>query len=190
MINKELKEKLKNHAKKHNEILDEEGRSVINITVYNDDDFLSPYACDTEEIISSEVSEFLEHSVKNVSPKSSLHLHIKSNEIDETEQVKYRTAIKNYYFTKLIDIKRQLRKLTLISIVFMLASLVIFACSAFIPFLSSTPVINEFVIVIGWVFAWEAVDLFCIQRNQINIEKMRYTNLMYAKITYEKLDKK
>ena len=116
--------------------------------------------------------------------------NLKLAEIDETEQVKYRTAIKNYYFTKLIDIKTQLRKLTLISIVFMLASSVIFACSAFIPFLSSTPVINEFVIVIGWVFAWEAVDLFCIQRNQINIEKMRYTNLMYAKITYEKLDKK
>ena len=86
-INKELKSYQSNS--------DDNGNSVINITVYNDNDFLSPYSTNNTEFLSEETATFLEHSAKVVPPKNPLHIRIHSNEIDDNEKVKYKKAIKN-----------------------------------------------------------------------------------------------
>lgn len=71
---------------------DEDGNVIINMTVKNDDDFLSVFSEYNEPIISTEVSDFIEASTETVLPNESLALHIHSNCIDEEEKEEYKKS--------------------------------------------------------------------------------------------------
>ena len=83
--------------------------ALINLTVYDDSSFLSPYSSDNEEIISDEVAGFLENSAKQIKPTSFLKINIKSKTIAENEKPIYLRAIKNYYENESAEIKRNLK---------------------------------------------------------------------------------
>lgn len=171
--------------------VDEEGRSIINITIYNDNDFLSPYSTSNEEILTEDTAKFLEHSAMTANPKNPLHINIYSDEIDSVEKEKYPKAIKNYYFNQLVDIQQKLKHNLIVSLIFTLASIIIFLAEfSFVQSLIKNDTINELINIIGWVFMWEAVDQFCIERSHINRQKYRYLNIMEAKLTFHKLKEK
>ena len=88
---------------------DENGRVVINMTVKNDDSFLSVFSTTDTPTISSEVAEFLENSVENILPTESLALHIHSNCIDKGEEELYRKGIEEYYTEKYLSNKQKLK---------------------------------------------------------------------------------
>ena len=68
---------------------DEEGRTVIDLRVIDDNDFLSPYSTENHNVISGEISEFIESSLYSVPHNEQIHLRIHSDNITEEEQKGY-----------------------------------------------------------------------------------------------------
>lgn len=154
------------------------------MTVTDDDGFLSPYSEEGKPTISSEVAEFLETSAKANHPKEKLRLVVRSECIDEEEKKKYAAAIKNYYELKLKEEQRDFRKKTINSVIFAIIGIVALAVMFLLSAKNVGEVWKECIDIFAWVFLWEAVDQFFIERGGIMMRKKRFINFLEMDIVF------
>ena len=164
----ELKRQLNARVLEDSVERDDEGRAVISMSVLNDDDFLSDFSAGATPTISSEVSEFLEESATAFLPKEQLHIKIYSDCIDSEEEKLYKNALTEYYVRHYKRNWLEMRRNLLISVVMLLIGIA--ALSGGVTF--------------TWVFIWEAVDLFFLERSVLRREKYRCLSFIAAKVSY------
>ena len=117
---------------------------------------------------------------------SGVKLIISSNAIDETEKEIYKTAIKNYYRVEYKTIWKELRRNLFCSIIMLLFSACIFALAIILEnTTNASAVILNMIDVFAWVFTWEAVDIFFLQRPKLHKEQQRNFAAMNAEIVFE-----
>ena len=191
MINRrQLKEKAKKKKKEDKQIYDEEGRAVINMTVLDDNEFLSPYGEEKDIVISRETAAFLEHSTRAIHHNRDLTLVISSNVIDEKEKVLYKKGIHNYFENSFLALQKDLKRNLWTSIIFALIGVLYFAVLIVVSLFVDYDLILEMLSIAGWVFLWEAVELFFIDRTEMKNRQYRAYAFLNAKIIYEELNKK
>lgn len=162
---------------------DGEGNVIINMTVKNDDGFLSPFSENNSYVISDEVADFIENSTKEALPKDQYTLYIRSNCIDDEEKKIYKEAIKEYYTKQYIALKREINR-NRRSVVVMGAIGIIFLALALILELKSYAIWTEVVDIAAWVFLWEAVYLEFFETKKSKT-KLKYSlSYLSMKIVY------
>lgn len=189
MFEKEKKIKeLKKHAHQlQNKEYDNEGREVIRMQVRDDSNFLSMYSPKNEVVISSEVSDFLDNAIKSKRLNNDLHIIISSNVIDDNEKLEYQRGIKNYYRLRILDLDRRLKSNLVSAILMILVAIFIFVTYIILELHHSNYILLQLIDIAAWVFVWEAVDLFFLERKRLKYEQLRDCSLYDAKISYEKL---
>ena len=150
----------------------------IDMTVNDDSDFLSPYAETGKPVISSEVAEFLENSAK-------ITLSVHSDCIDDNEKIVYEKAIRNYFSLQLNEIDRSMRRKTIIATWFSVVGILALAFMFLISRLGINDLWTECVDIFAWVFLWEAVDQFFIERSGLMLRKKRLDNFIDMKIIFD-----
>ena len=155
----------------------------IDMTVNDDSDFLSPYAETGKPVISSEVAEFLENSANAFHPKEKITLSVHSDCIDDNEKIVYEKAIRNYFSLQLID--RSMRRKTIIATWFSVVGILALAFMFLISRLGINDLWTECVDIFAWVFLWEAVDQFFIERSGLMLRKKRLDNFIDMKIIFD-----
>lgn len=94
-------------------------------------------------------------------------------------------AIKNYYYEEAIISYRKIRKTIIQSIIFTFLAVIIFSLVIFLNHLSLlSAVATEIIDIAGWVFMWEAVDLFFIERPLNKYELLKNHKLVEATVNY------
>lgn len=171
-----------------NNSVDEEGRNVIKINVSDDSNFLSPYYLNDNPIISGDAASFLEHSIKHLKPATKLHFQFISDQISEAEKKIYEKAIDNYYHLEFLELARSKKRKTVYSLIMLLTAVIIFALVLTLDYLGVKQLFLNLIDVAAWVFMWEAVDIYFLQRSTIRINQMRCLDIMTAKISFK--DKK
>ena len=156
----------------------------LNITVTDDADFLSKYSEADKPVISGEVAEFMENVAKAYHPDQSFTLNIKSACIDETEKPKYKKAFKNYYSAKREEADRDLKRKTWIAVTFAIIGIVALAIMFILSSLDLNEIWKECIDIFAWVFLWEAVDQFFIERSGILLTCKRYKRFTEAEINF------
>lgn len=165
---------------------DENNRRIIRMNVTDDSNFLSPLSVRGNPLIDSETAEFLNLNIKHNLKDSGVKLIISSNAIDETEKVIYKTAIKNYYRYEYKTTWKELRRNLFCSIIMLLFSACIFALAIILEnTTNASAVILNMIDVFAWVFTWEAVDIFFLQRPKLHKEQQRNFAAMNAEIVFE-----
>lgn len=159
---------------------DSDGRAIIDMSITDDSEFLSPYSKHASPVISSDVAEFIEDSTSYFKPKQQFTLRIHSNCIDDGEKVVYENAIREYYAQHYIASKSELR---FNSIIFILLTLV-GAFALLLAFWVDAHIWSEMIDIAAWVFLWEAVDIFFFKRRKSNIERNRYLSYMLIKVEF------
>jgi hypothetical protein len=189
MFEKEKKIKeLKKHAHQlQNKEYDNEGREVIRMQVRDDSNFLSMYSPKNEVVISSEVSDFLDNAIKSKRLNNDLHIIISSNVIDDNEKLEYQRGIKNYYRLRILDLDRRLKSNLVSAILMILVAIFIFVTYIILELHHSNYILLQLIDISAWVFVWEAVDLFFLERKRLKYEQLRDCSLYDAKISYEKI---
>lgn len=164
---------------------DEDNRRIIYMLVEDDSNFLSPFSANHAPVISGETADFLDHNVKHNLNDSGIHLIIASDRIDETEKPVYRQAIANYYHIELKEIWQEMRKNAVVSLIMTLFSAVVFSVAVLLEMKTEVgAVILNMLDVFAWVFLWEAVDMFFLQRPQLRKRRYRTEAVLQAKITF------
>ncbi len=181
-----LKEIRKYIDKSKKEIeFDGEGRAVVELRVLDDNSFLSPYSTVQCNVLSEDVSDFIEHSLGGIPLEKSLHFRICSDVITEEEQREYTKAIHRHYAKKYLDScmeKKHLHKMAAI-----MTFIAVAALSLMISFTAAgigNEVFTEIVDIFAWVFMWEAVDIFFLRCTLLRFKQQRYLRLADSKIEY------
>lgn len=163
---------------------DEEGRAVIGMTVRDDREFLSDLSANGRPTISSEVAEFIERGAMQYPPKERLCLHVRSDCIDEKEQNVYRGAIAEYYRLQYRQDVRDLRRNLFVSLAMTLAGVIALVVTLVVAYLSSNAILSEMLDIVAWVFLWEAVDQFFLERSLLRMRRNRCLALISMRVVF------
>ena len=174
--------KVQLHSKRYQR--DKDGNIIVNMTVKNDDDFLSVYSTNEIPVIATDVAEFIENNTSSLHASDPLTLRICSNCIDESEQKDYREAIKEYYTDKYIVNEKELKRNRIIIFLLMIAGVITLA----LAFRINSNIWSEVVDIAAWVFLWEAVDIGTFKNRELRLKRKRYLAYMSMKVEFELLD--
>ncbi|MGN0817377.1 MAG: hypothetical protein ACI4L9_00270 [Candidatus Coproplasma sp.] len=166
-------------------VCDEDGNRVINLNVSDDSGFLSPYSTDGKPLISGEVAEFLNHSVKRLKVSEDARFVVHSSVIDDNEKLIYKKAIENYYLTEAAQTKAQLKRNIWLSVIMLLIGAVIFSIAITLEHVGFQLIWLDILDVAAWVFVWESVDLLVLQRPALKSELLRYYKIISAEIIFK-----
>jgi len=184
---KQIKEinRIKKSAMSEKNETDNEGRSVLRMNVSDDDAFLSPYSADGQSVISSEVAEFIDNAAAPLNLKRPVKIIIRGATIDDEEKKTYRAAVKKYYGNKIFEADGRLKKNLVLSAIMALIGAAILSACVLLHVNNAGAVISELIDIVAWVFAWEAVDLFFLERPLLRRELLKSCRLYEAEISYE-----
>mgnify|MGYP006928569796 CR=1 FL=1 len=155
------------------------------LNVSDDSDFLSKYSSGNKPIISGEVAEFLENSAKEFHPKSEIKLVITSSCVDETEKPLYIEAVKNYFSLKFSETEREIKRKTIVSLIFSIVGVIALAFMLLYENAYGNAIWTECIDIFAWVFLWEAVDQFFIERNALLLQMKRIKNFIDMDVEYK-----
>lgn len=178
---KYVKEKLKNDPFE----LDEDGREIIDITISNHENILSPYSPDNKEIIDSSIADIINNSIKGTNYKKDVHLRITCNKYPPEKENLYKNAIINYYVNEFSDKERKLKNNLTIALITFILTIIGFIALVIVNNLDLYWAIIEFVDIVAWVFGWETVDLIFFQRQLIKNEQRIDLKIIFATITFQ-----
>jgi len=169
---------------------DEEGASIVDIRVDEDDDFLSPYGRGDTLVISEEMAGYLKNTTEGISVKNNLHLKIKCRDINENNKEKFQKSIKTYYTNRFYEVERKLKLNAFAVLVTFVLALVFLGIWVLIENMHSPAVVTLIIEIVAWVFMWEAVDLFIFERTVLRHQKNKILQLLNAKISFDLTVKK
>lgn len=163
---------------------DEEGRAIVNISIRDKEQVLSPFHYEDKEIINEEFAGMLDNIAKSVPLKQQINLSIKCENITESEKEEFSEATKNYYENKILDSQIRMKKAYSIFAVCVVLSIISLGLLFLAHFFKAPEILTEVVDILVWVFVWEATDVIVFQRGTIRLEKSRYYALYKSKITF------
>ena len=155
-------------------------RAVIDMEVDSDEGFTSPYSAAGKPVISSEVADFLENAADAFHPRESLTLNVYGDCIDDGEKARYGAAIRNYFGNKLGDVNRSIVRKSFVALVFTVMGILGLVAMFVLDRLGTNGVWVECVDIFAWVFLWEAVDQFFIERRLLLLKRKR--NLAFTQM--------
>ena len=181
---KNVKKNIDFAHKNNKPLLDENGRVVIDMSVNNDDAFLSNYCSGDNPVISSEVSEFLENAYPHTKTSTPLTLKIKSDCIDENEKIVYENAIRNYYTDKYLENEHHLKRNFIVAFILGVVGLVVMALALILEGANESMLWVGFTDVIAWVFIWEFVDILFFENYVLRLNRIRYLSFVEMNIEF------
>ncbi len=161
-----------------------DGRIILNMTVKNDEQFLSPYSSTSTPIISAEVAEFIEHAAEAALPDERLTLKVSSDCIDEQEKNTYKNAIAEYYKQKYVSNEREYKRNKFIVAVLAVLGVIFLAAEMVFTSLIDSFVWSAVIDIVAWVFLWEAVDIGFFENRKLKLKKLRYLAFIDMKVEY------
>lgn len=168
---------------------DEDGLAVIHMTVLDDSDFLSPLSYHRAEVLSNEVSAFLEKRANALPPQKRVAVHIHSDCIDEQEQVRYRAAVATTFRDAYDELALEIRRSMIAALLMLLFGVLLLGAMWALSVKDCGEILIEVVDIFAWVFVWEAVDTFFLTRTVQLQQQKRCLSLIYAKICFFPLEK-
>lgn len=159
------------------------------MTILNDDGFLSPYSATSSPVISSDVADFLENSAQAFGIKDSLKLSVHSDCVDEDEKKIYPQAIKNYFSAQLKSLTAELKRNLVTAILFSLVGVCGLIFMIVYSHLGKNEIWVECIDIFAWVFLWEAIDQFFIQRTVLNRKRKRICALCEITVDFLPLNR-
>ncbi len=186
---KELKRYYDRRMEEEEIVRDEEGQAVIEMTVRDDGGFLSPYSAGARPMISGEVADYLMESAVSLAPHEPVCLQIHSDCIDEEEKTIYAHALHDYFSAHYFENAVTLRRNAVLSCIMAIVGLLTLTLGITLGIFEWVPVLGEALDIFAWVFLWEAVDLFFLERAVLRMKSRRYLRFADAKIVYSDLEK-
>ena len=164
---------------------DNEGRAIINVSIRDKEEVLSPFCYDDKDIIKEEFASHLDNIIKSVPPKQKINLTIKCENLNKNEKDQINGAIKNYYKNKIADSQLRLKNAYLVFAICVVLSILALGLLFVVHYFNATFILIEVVDILAWVFVWEGADILIFQQGIIRMEKARFTALYNSKINFK-----
>ena len=179
IFNKKLHQ-AKQEITSKNLIVGSEGDAIINVKVTNSEEIFSPYDFDGYDKINPSLGEYIWDKSKFVPLNKNIKIKIYTDKDANEDEIK--SAFKNNYRSEYSHVKEQENKNLLFSFIMFLLG-VLFMSFLFVMHKFFYYQFLEVILEIAtWVFFWESVDSFFLERAEIRRKKHQLLKLFVAEI--------
>ena len=153
---KNLKKELKSRDKSFNDI------ETINVKVKHEEEIYSGYNYDRNEVPNPALSDFLVEKAESLHKRSKLRIKIFSDfSLEEHELF---SAIKNKFKGEFESYERKLKQTAIFSLVVLILGILFLGIFVLEEMFFHNVVLSIILEIASWVFIWEAVDSFFLER--------------------------
>lgn len=168
---------------------DNKGRSIIRLNVDDADSILAKYNDDGQEIISSDMADFVNNLAKSVPIEKDIVLDIKCGNYSADKESRYKKAIVNYYLNEFADKDSKIKNNSKVSLLLFIVGIIGFVGLYLLRLFDVYWLIQDIVEVASWVFLWETVDVFFLNRGILKWKQKRDLKIIFADIKIRELKK-
>jgi len=189
-----LKNRLKNLKQQLNDLedddifeCDKDGRAIIEVGAENYDDIFSPYCYKGGDTLSSELVEYLKKQSGTIPLDYDLNIRFNVKNADEQKRKEIQMAVKENYEIDVLGIEQKIRGLNIMA--FSLISIGILFMVAYLILINFVPISATYLIdILAWVFIWEGVRAFIMDKNELKIAELKSLRLASAKVTIKEFE--
>jgi hypothetical protein len=137
--------------------------------------------------IDNDLIEYLMNEVENIPLRDNIRINIRVKKDMVNKVTAIEKLIKDDVKLKIDLLNKDIKKLQRNSFILALFGMVSIASTQFSQLFENTFAFRELVIVMGWVFMWNAIELFFLDRvkknrNKIKLVKMYYSECRIVKV--------
>ncbi len=177
---KNLKKELKNKNDNFEDI------ETINIKAESKAAIFSDYNYDSNEVLNSNLEEFLVERVKNIPPKVNLRVKIFTDDCVDENEVK--VAYKNKFKGDFEELEQELKRNMLFALTMLILGVLFMGFLILEMYFLNNYILSTILEIAVWVFIWEAVDSFFLERSSIRRKRYQMARLYYADLEVVTLD--
>lgn len=177
---KNLKKELKNKNDNYEDI------ETINIKAESKAAIFSDYNYDSNEVLNSNLEEFLIEKVKNIPPKVNLRVKIFTDHCVDENEVK--VAYKNKFKGDFEELEQELKRNMLFAFTMLILGVLFMGFLILEIYFLNNYILSTILEIAVWVFVWEAVDSFFLERSSIRRKRYQLARLYYADLEVVTLD--
>ncbi len=177
---KNLKKELKNKNDNYEDI------ETINIKAESKAAIFSDYNYDSNEVLNSNLEEFLVEKVKNIPPKVNLRVKIFTDDCVDENEVK--VAYKNKFKGDFEELEQELKRNMLFAFTMLILGVLFMGFLILEIYFLNNYILSTILEIAVWVFVWEAVDSFFLERSSIRRKRYQMARLYYAELEVVTLD--
>lgn len=177
---KNLKKELKNKNDNYEDI------ETINIKAESKAAIFSDYNYDSNEVLNSNIEEFLVEKVKNIPPKVNLRVKIFTDDCVDENEVK--VAYKNKFKGDFEELEQELKRNMLFAFTMLILGVLFMGFLILEIYFLNNYILSTILEIAVWVFVWEAVDSFFLERSSIRRKRYQLARLYYADLEVVALD--
>ncbi len=184
---KQLKDKFRSITNRKSFSFDSLGRAIIDVGAENYDDVFSQFCYKGGDTLSSSLVQYLMQKSNTIPLKYDLTIrfHIKNASEDKKQEIQ--NAVKQNYETDIQGINNRMNKALLFSLWFILLGSVFSLIYLFT--LNKIPTSVSYIVdLLAWVFLWEGIDAFFLDRNKMKLEKLKALRLGSANIEIKEFE--
>lgn len=156
--NKEIDKLILNNASEDNST---DSPSEINVKIYNKDQLFSTYSYSGDKL-NSEFSEYIFDKAKDAPIKDRIKIKIHTETDLDANEVQQ--TLKSHCKSEYKESKKQVKRIVLISAIMTILGILALTALILINHFTDNIYITSIIEIAAWVFIWEAVDFFFLQR--------------------------
>lgn len=164
----------------HNSNNNIEDINIINIKIDNKEQVISKFSYDENDKLNKELSEFILDKTKIMPLTNDFKLNFYSSSAIDAKEVQ--TTLKNHFKEEYIEAKHELKRANIVSLIMLIlgiASLsILILAHKFFDYFYFTTILE----IASWVFVWEAVDIFFLQRSRLKRQCLLMKKLYSAQV--------
>ena len=136
--------------------------------------------------INDKIMDYIEAETRSIDIRDALIISVKI-----VDEIKYdlnfiEKLIKEYAERKILMLNKKIHKLNIHSFILAFIGMMLIGITHILRILEKRYSINEFIIVMSWVFMWKAVDLMVFDKTGILKEKGVLMKIYYSEIFIDK----
>ena len=165
-------------------------RSVIELCVNDETELYNRFSMPKDDFnnnakISNDIMNYIETEANNIDLKNALVISIKLANGIRCDLNHMEKLIREYIDKKFLMLGRKIKKLNLHSFLLALTGMMLIGVTQIFRILENRFSLQEFIIVMSWVFMWKAVDLMFFERAELMKEKGILLKIYFSEINLE-----
>ncbi len=162
-------------------VCDDEDRAIINVGAENYDDIFSPYCYKGGDTLSSDLVGYLQQKSNAITLDYDLTIRFHVKNASEEKRKEIELAVRENYQSEIQGLDKRMNRATIFSIVFLFIG-ILFCTTYLLVFNIVVQSIKYILDLLSWVFLWEGIDAFFLDRRMMQLEKLKSYRLCAAKI--------
>ena len=168
-----------------------DGSVQINVGLKDSDDFFSPYAYKSYELMNTDVIEYINMCEATIPVKEKVSLDIYTETpTTNSEKIRIRKAVKRHHAEQLTIVNNKLKRNLIEGLIFSLIGFLILFVEAILYVKFENMYLDTILAVVGWLFLWDGLEVMLSERNDLKRKKIRCLRLLDAKVHVRKYSRK